>query len=94
MRGFLSHNGRFGGIPILHSDTLSDTLGSRPTKFERATSVGMTIHITMTIDHEIPRTRSDGKKGKGNGKKGKEKEVYSAKHVRLSLALASANKNK
>jgi hypothetical protein len=48
------------------------------------------IYSAMTKD-DPPRCRSDGKKGKGI-KKENDKNIYSAKHIRLALAAASKNK--
>ena len=47
--------------------------------------------ITMTKDDDFhtPRCRSDGKKGKGKEHSNKN-GIYSAKHVRLSLAVAAS----
>ena len=113
MRGFISHKYKHKhkeGIGGYRHSEHRDTLPAPSTKFElwlygtwgqhayEERKKERTNEQTMTIDRsEIPRTRSDGKKGNGKkGKHGKEKEVYSAKHVRLSLALsaASAIKNK
>jgi len=54
---------------------------------------GQVIH-NMAHD-DIPRSRSDGKKGNGQKEKNKHKNknIYSTKHVRLVEAL-NANKNK
>jgi len=43
----------------------------------------MTKRASMTMD-DTPRTRSEGKKGKGARK---DDRIYSSKHVRLSIAL-------
>lgn len=42
--------------------------------------------MTMDLAFDIPRCRSDGKKGKGKGER-KGDRVYSARHVRLAMDL-------
>lgn len=45
----------------------------------------------MDSTFDTPRCRSDGKKGKGVRK---DVGVYSARHVRLAMALQEKNRNK